>query len=181
MSRSLRSLSLFALAVATACAGENPTGPESTASLLANNAAAPVITRVAGGTCNTTITVVAPFPDFTPGAFQPILNLDILGVCNLRHLGLTTGVTTQTVNLLTGQFDNFTTYTAANGDVVVGVVDGHTVFNNGVDVIFEGVETYVSGTGRFAGVSGSSDVKGTAHLTGLTGVGEFTTEGSITF
>ena len=87
----------------------------------------------------------------------------------------------QTVNLVTGVAQNFTTYTAANGDQLHTRWDGQVISPPGPVAVFVGPETYLGGTGRFAHASGSSWLEGTATLTGLTGTGAYTTEGSISY
>jgi hypothetical protein len=155
----------------------NPTPPDSLSPAYVKNAAAPLIMRPAGGTCFTEVTVVAPFP----GESQPVLNLRIVGTCTLKQLGRTTLVTTQTVDFSTGIILNSTSYTAANGDVLNSTFVGTVRTPPGSDAVFDGTETYVSGTGRFANVSGSSLLEGSARVDGLTGSGQFTSAGTITF
>lgn len=175
MSRVIQVLALLALSASTAaCAADNPTSPDSVVALNSLNAP---VTRPAGGTCLPQVTVVAPFP----GPTQPILNLSIEGVCTLRHLGLTTMQITETVDFSTGIILNATAYTAANGDVLNSTFVGTLLSPPGPDAVFEGTETYVGGTGRFVNVSGSSFLEGTAHLVGLTGTGQYTTIGTITY
>lgn len=177
MSRNIKPLLLFALAFLAACAGEDPAGPMAASDIRTSRFAPVPMARPAGGTCNPEITVVAPFP----GPDQPVLSLHIVGSCTLLHLGLTTMDIIETVDFSTGVINNSTIYTAANGDVVNSLFVGTVLTPPGPDAAFEGTETYVSGTGRFVGVSGSSFLEGTAHLTGLTGIGEYTTRGTITF
>ncbi|MEO7502328.1 MAG: hypothetical protein ABIW94_06795 [Gemmatimonadaceae bacterium] len=81
----------------------------------------------------------------------------------------------QTVNVLTGELNNTTTYTAANGDQLTTTFAGTDPL--GGDIEFTGLETYTGGTGRFANATGESFLQGSA--TGATG--EFTSKGSITF
>ena len=181
MSRDFKVLSVAALVLAAGCSTESIVDPASVGTLRVNSSVV-AGTRSAGGTCTTEVTVVAPYPDMTYPTFpQPILHLTISGVCNLRHLGRSTMQATQTVNLLTNAIVNSGTYTAANGDELVSQFVGVTTYNDGVNAVFNGVETYLSGTGRFHGVSGSTQLKGYAHLTGLTGTGKFTTTGTITY
>ncbi len=175
MSGNTKTLALSALVFLVACSAENPAGPVPIQSLLASKSAP--VARPAGGSCNPEVTVVAPFP----GPDQPVLSLSIVGLCQLKHLGRTSMVITETVDFSTGVIINATTYTAANGDKVNSTFLGTVLSPPGPDAVFEGTETYVSGTGRFAGVSGSSFLEGTAHLNGLTGTGHYTTKGTITF
>ncbi|MEO7683169.1 MAG: hypothetical protein ABIU86_04470 [Gemmatimonadaceae bacterium] len=103
------------------------------------------------------------------------MTLDIRGVCKLKHLGHSSMAAIQTVNVLTGELNNTTTYTAANGDQLTTTFAGTDPL--GGDIEFTGLETYTGGTGRFANATGESFLQGSA--TGATG--EFTSKGSITF
>ncbi|MEO6525861.1 MAG: hypothetical protein ABIP93_04495 [Gemmatimonadaceae bacterium] len=173
-SRARRPLLVSTIALLSACAGDSPTMPSSSlssASLAANRSAGALATRAMGGTCTTTL--VADFS--VPG----VLRLQIAGECRLEHLGRTTMTAVQTVSLVDGSAQNFTTYTAANGDELYTRWDGQVISPPGPEAVFVGTETYVGGTGRFAGASGSSWLEGTATLIGLTG--EYTTKGSITY
>ncbi|MEO5826864.1 MAG: hypothetical protein ABIR59_13320 [Gemmatimonadales bacterium] len=166
-----RLLLISALVLTGACAADLPVAPETSSSILASQvAAAP--SRPAGGSCTTTVSVDISVPPLT---------IDISGVCNLKHLGRTTMTARQTVDITNGQFTNTTTYRAANGDLLLTTFSGQTTSPPGADVTFVGVETYVGGTGRFAGATGSSEASGSATLAGLTGTGEYTTHGSISF
>lgn len=172
MYRSLKPFSLFAFALTAACTNEHPAGPQFDGSIRANNATATAVSRTAGGRCTTDVQVVPPFVVIPT---QPILNLAMTGVCTLRHLGHTTMVITQTVNVFTVEIINTTTYTAANGDQVTTLFEGTGVL--GPITTFQGTETYLSGTGRFAAVSGSSYLEGTSSG----GRGEYTTTGTIKY
>ena len=173
MSHSFRPLFLSALALSAACAGESPTGPAIGPSIVANHSAGADAARPAGGKCSTS---------FTPISFEfPFSTIDITGECNLKHLGRTTLHAIQIINVVTGDFTNSTTYTAANGDVLNATIVGTS--SPPPDVVFQGTETYVGGTGRFEGATGSSEFEGTATvdlITG-TGTGEFTSKGTITY
>ena len=144
-----------------------------------NHLAGSPVTRAAGGTCALTADAVAPLP-FTPPLFEPIIHLQIAGVCNLQHMGRTTVVATEEIDLVTGVVTNTATWTAANGDQIVSQFTGQGV-TDGVDATFAGVITYVSGTGRFQGVSGTLDLAGSSHFDGLAAVGEYRMNGSITY
>ena len=170
MSRNTTPLLLPLLALSLGCAGEVATGPDAGSALLDNQSAP--ITRPAGGSCTTTVTVVTT---------EPPLTLAIEGVCQLQHLGRTTMVTEERVDLTTGLATNDTRYTAANGDVLLTRFEGHITAANGPDVAFEGTETYLGGTGRFSDATGVSALVGSAVLPGLTGTGAYTTTGTISF
>jgi len=189
MFRHNRLLSALVFAsLSAACSSETTTAPDpeigfpdppahdSLPTSFGKNAVAP-ITRPAGGTCIPEVTVVAPFP----GEGQPVLNLSIAGVCTLKQLGRTTFVITETVDFSTGIILNSTAYTAANGDVLNSTFVGTIRTPPGPDAVFDGTETYIGGTGRFTNVSGSSFLEGSAHVDGLSGRGQYTTVGTITF
>lgn len=177
--RNLAASAIIAAFTLTGCSDghENPAGPFSDLSVSAGKGAGQTVSRPAGGNCETTVQVVAPFP----GPTNPILNLEIGGVCTLKHLGRSTLFAIQTVDLRTGVIFNTGTYTAANGDRIVAEFNGSDDPSDAV-IAFTGTETYLSGTGRFVNVSGSSLLEGTASFTGpSTLAGEFTTSGTITY
>lgn len=159
-----------ALVLAAACAGDGPTGPTTEITTSQASAASPF--RPAGGTCATR---------FAVDVSSPPLSLTITGTCQLKHLGRATLIATQSVDLSTGHIANTTTYTAANGDILISTFDGQVISPPGPDVVFTGTESYQGGTGRFAGATGTSQLTGTATLAGLTGAGQYTTSGSISY
>ena len=173
MSHNFRPLFLSALAFSAACAGESPTGPAIAPSILASHSAGADKARPAGGKCTTS---------FTPISFEfPFSTIDVTGVCNLKHLGRTTAHAIQVINVVTGDFTNSTTYTAANGDLLNATIVGTS--SPPPDVVFQGTETYVGGTGRFEGATGSSEFEGTATVDPVNGAGtaEFASKGTITY
>ena len=169
MSRTRNTLVLTLLALATACAADGPTGPPLFADKAANAVAAPP----AGGRCVTAFNVV--------GGDATSFTLAITAVCNLKHLGRTTLVASETVSLIDGALVNSSTYTAANGDKLTSTFAGQVTSPPGPDVVFIGTETYTGGTGRFHGASGSSAIDGTATLSGTSGTGQYTTNGVIKY
>ena len=160
---------LVTLPVLAACTQKGPTAPDATAGVLADGAE---LTSTAGrhvrpihGRCDTTITPLAPLP----GDPENLLRLHIDYVCHLSHLGRTTASNEQTVTITgptTGISENRTTYTAANGDRLFSTWSGTATFSGpgGTDVAFSGPETYIDGTGRFDGATGSSFISGTGSL-----------------
>jgi hypothetical protein len=158
MSRICNSLVLAAFAFTAGCASDDQSAP---------------VERVAGGHCITAVTVT--------GGDATSITLGITGTCDLAQLGHTTMAATQTVSTVNGSIVNSTTYTAANGDKLESGFVGQTTSAPGADVVFTGTETYKSGTGRFAGVSGSSALNGTAVLVGASGTGQYTTTGKFTY
>ena len=131
-------------------------------------------TRPMEGSC---ITEFA-FSATTPGL------VDLVGKCNLRHLGLTTLIATE---FIIPQPDDslkivtMGTYTAANGDELFSSFDGPVKFIPG-GAEFSGTETFLGGTGRFANASGSVANNGGAQFTSpAAGVGWFNFEGKIKY
>ena len=75
-------------------------------------------------------------------------------------------------------------FVAANGDRINSSFTGTGVTNLAdFSASFEGTETFVGGTGRFAGASGTAQVEGTAVLDPATGTGkgQFIITGTITY
>ena len=163
-----------------ACSELPPTAP--TAPALANTsasttavAASPI--RPFGGRCDTFITILQPLAGDPPN----LLRLHIEYLCQLQHLGRTTAIAEQIVTFTgptTAIASNTTTYTAANGDQLFASWTGTSV-NDGPLVTFSGPELYTGGTGRFAGVSGSSSISGSASF--VTNIGQFTSAGTVSY
>jgi hypothetical protein len=162
---------LSALALSMACTGEGPTGPAQTAFKIATSA---VATRPAGGHCDAVISNFAiNFPTIT---------FDLDGVCQLQHLGRSALSASETVVLVGPSFSSGVitrtgSYTAANGDVLNFTFSGTSTLS-ATGVVFSGTETYLGGTGRFAGVSGSTAQQGT---TDGVAAGQYTLNGSIIY
>ena len=166
------------LTLTIGCTGrDGPTALVATPTPSASSAENRQVTRPAGGRCTTDITVVPTRPGY-------VLSLDMTGVCQLAHLGRTTMVIEQDF-AADGSIVNSTTHTAANGDLLLSTLysaPGEST-SDGINAVFAGTETYVGGTGRFAHVSGSSRVQGTAVVNVATGAftGAYTTHGTITY
>ncbi len=156
-----------AAAVLLGCAAEVPTEPSWKITGLHGSP----VSRPAGGRCQTT------FESLDPQRISITLN------CNLRHLGLTSGEATQTMTFTgptTMDLINSTTYTAANGDELYAEFIGTGALDPvALRVTFEGTETYLGGTGRFEGATGSSALAGSASL--ISSSGFYQTAGSITY
>ena len=175
MTRIPKLMLLGTLALSQACAGENPSAPPLVSARSASSANQQV-TRPAGGSCTYSIHSVV---------FQPtVLLLDMTALCNLQHLGRATAVVHQEC-YNNGSCANWVTYTAANGDLLHSTWysapgQGSTV---GLHTVFSGTETFVGGTGRFAGASGSTSGSGTADYDpGMgSGTGQGSSYGTITF
>jgi hypothetical protein len=123
----------------------------------------------------------------TEFAFSPTIPglVDLVGTCNLRHLGLTSVVATEIVIPQPDGTLSITTsgkYTAANGDELFSSFVGVGTFASPFEVNFSGTETFIGGTGRFASASGSVANNGGAQFTSpAAGVGWFNFEGRISY
>jgi hypothetical protein len=134
--------------------------------------------RPYGGSCDAAVTVLTP-----PGVFPQELSIDL--ACKLKHLGNTTGLILQTVtptamsgSTVFANIENVTTYAAANGDMLESTQVGTATIDLVTGAVhFTLAETFTAGTGRFAEVSGSSDVEGDASI--FTNLGFFTISGAI--
>lgn len=175
MSHHLQPLFLSTLILVSACSGESATGPAAL-SVSRDNSANVAVTRPAGGKCTVNGQFIAP-------AAGTVATFHATGSCELKHLGRT-AIVIDEYFYGDGSVTNATVHTAANGDRLLSTwysPPGSTV-TDGTNASFSGTETYNSGTGRFANVSGSSFVEGTATV-GPTGAftGQYTSNGSITF
>ena len=73
-------------------------------------------------------------------------------------------------------------YLARNGDKLYATLVGQVTSPPGANVSFVGTETFTGGTGRFAGVSGSSEFTGTAVLDEVGGgTGRYSSLGTIRY
>lgn len=155
------------------CAAEAPTEPSLQVTSLHDSP----VSRPAGGGCGSTF-------EFLPPAEGQPANVQVVRIilnCNLRHLGLTSGVAIQTITFTgptTNLISSTTVYTAANGDELHAAFSGAGTLTY-PSVTFGGTETYVGGTGRFEGATGSSTLEGSASLASLSGL--YQTAGSLTF
>jgi hypothetical protein len=167
------------LAVLGCSSAERTTDPS-----LAQGENAP-ITRPLTGRCETDVTIVSIGADG---------RLDLLDeyTCEMSHLGRTHNTVVQSVipsgpptgGLLPGIVTNTGAFVGANGDRVNSSFTGTGVTNLvNFTATFEGTETFVGGTGRFADASGTAHIQGTAVLdpTTGTGKGQFTIVGTITY
>lgn len=136
------------------------------------------------GSCDTAIT-----PLTAPEEIPIVLAVDV--VCRLSHLGLTVGGTDRQVVVPVGPPDaegvlpirisiERITYTAANGDELWSTFAGP----GELDLVtgtarFDGVETFVGGTGRFAGATGQARTLGEGSL--ATNTGRIATSGTLRY
>lgn len=176
VSHHFRPLLVSALILSSACAGESATGPAAL-SVSASKSANVAVTRPAGGKCTVNGQFTLVPDDGTVATFHAT------GSCNLKHLGRT-AIVIDEYFFEDGSITNSTDYTAANGDVLNSTWYSAPDENSFLDgnAVFAGDETYIGGTGRFDGATGSSFVQGTATV-GRTGAftGQYTSNGSITF
>ena len=144
------------------------------------------VPRPLKGQCDTEVTILSIGPDGR-------LDLSIEYTCRISHLGLTHNTVVQSVipagpptgTLLPVLVNNTGAYVAANGDRLDSSFTGTGVTNLAdFTAVFEGTETFLGGTGRFANASGTAHIQGTAALDPATGTGtaHFTlSEGTITY
>jgi hypothetical protein len=136
--------------------------------------------RPYGGSCEAVVTVLTD-----PGVFPQELSIRL--DCKLKHLGRTSGLILQTVTptALSGStvfanIENFTVYTAANGDTLESTQAGTGTIDLATGAVhFVLTETFTGGTGRFANASGSSDLEGDASI--FTNIGFYTVVGQIQY
>jgi hypothetical protein len=165
-----------------ACSEASPTAPSATAALVTSSSATASKTdgpveRPYGGTCDTIVTTT-PVDPLT-------LRQRIQYTCRLQHLGRTTAINEQIVNLTapgatTGTLSNRTVYTAANGDQLFADFSGVVEFNFAANAVtFSGTETFSGGTGRFTDASGEAFLSGSGNL--QPGVARFSVSGLLAY
>jgi hypothetical protein len=165
---------VLACAFGLACTDAPPTSPgaDQAAGGVAGPSFAATPERPFGGTCTFASTLLPPEPGQPPN----VVRFHQDEVCHLRHLGLTTASTTETVTFTeTGLvFVTTITYTAANGDQLFTTESGTATppDQNGL-IHFSGTQTVTGGTGRFADASGSFSEVGTVNPATATGEVEF--------
>jgi hypothetical protein len=125
------------------------------------------------GTCSTTFTAETPFV------------FDIVGTCQLTHLGRAEYHATQTISPNSdGSFAIAVTgyYVAADGDRLDSSIVGTASSSGGPSVAYTTTETFDGGTGRFADATGTVVDVGVATFTSATtGTSAYTTSGSISY
>ena len=135
------------------------------------------------GVCETAITLLS-----TPGVFPVILAIDVS--CQLSHLGMTVGGTDREVIVPAGPPDGSVlpiyisieriTYVAANGDELWSMFAGPGAIDFATGIAtFDGVETYVGGTGRYANATGQSRTAGQGSL--VDNMGRLAISGDISY
>jgi hypothetical protein len=154
------------------------------------------VDRPIQGDCTTTFTFIEPSAAGQCAVFQqvPSAFIAISGECVVSHLGRTELSAVQQLMfqldangqpvIIEGQpvvteLRNCSTLTAANGEGLVHTTIGEVVPAGPAQVEFSGPITFVGGTGRFAGASGSATFSGTASL--ATSTGAFSFEGTVVY
>lgn len=96
------------------------------------------------------------------------LEVVISGTGRATQLGAYTYTANECFDPLSGNFTGTPTLTAANGDTIVGTYAGQVFATPDPDVItYEEELAITSGTGRFAGATGTLHVSGVANLATL--------------
>ena len=184
----------------TACADRSPVAPTYNVALLKSGpvrSSSNSVERPIKGDCTTTITFIDPGSAGQCAVFQqvPSAFIAIGGRCEIAHLGR---VELNAVQQLVFQLDatgqpvivggqpvvnqlrNCATLTAANGDELDHTTIGDVMPGAGpAEVAFSGTMTFVGGTGRFSGATGSAEFVGTASL--ATNTGAFSFEGTVVY
>lgn len=158
------------------CTSGEPTAPSGPAQFLTARAAGAVVERPWKGRCEVE-TSITEFGSTGPTKFHQV------GICQLAHLGRTTVVTDERFLPETGNYGVTSTYTAANGDELhtTGIVSTSPIAPDGTLTV-RGTYTAVSGTGRFAGATGTAVFDETAYLTNRgTAAGAYTLEGRLVY
>ena len=175
----------FAAALALAACAESPVlepsaeGPATPAvSAARGRAASP--SRPAGGTCTLTARPVVLAP--LPGQPANVTRRQTEYVCQLRHLGRTTVISTEagTAGPSGSAVAGTTIYTAANGDQLFTTFSGTATFPNPSGIVaFSGAETVTGGTGRFAGASGAFTRATRVNV--ILGTGQYEITGTLSY
>lgn len=158
MRTSLASITLLVSALA-ACSDGAPTSPASAVAASQRTVASQVsgTARPFEGSCTTTFNT-PPFP------LPPVLHQIDVGSCLLTHLGLTDFYGEQDINLAAGTQSGWRRLTAANGDELYFTHSGKSTPAGPGQVKFTATLTFVGGTGRFAGATGTAIGTGGANL-----------------
>ena len=124
------------------------------------------------GTCRLTF-------DAPPLPVPPVITQTDVGECEWSHLGHTTVIGVQSLNLGAGTQAGQRTFTAANGDRLEMTHVGTSEPAGPGLVRFQSTATIVGGTGRFAHATGQVQNRGLANLVTRSTVAE--SEGTITY
>ena len=157
---------LLALPI-VACSGRGPTAPDAVStdhSVAASSVASvtakdqgqvPFNARLSGTSVLTFLSPTEVLENFS-------------GIGTATHLGSFTAEQQHTINLLTTEvLEGTFTFTAANGDTVLGTYNGlGTPLTPGL-IQFEGSFTIIGGTGRFSEATGEGDMSGLIDASGF--------------
>jgi len=86
------------------------------------------------------------------------------GTCQATHLGRATLVSDKIINVVAGTQTVEATFTAANGDELVGTGTGTSQLVGPGRVAFTATIAFTDGTGRFADATGQATLTGEADL-----------------
>lgn len=154
-----------ALALALAACGDDPvpvaagtpSGAESSARASVDPAQASDAERPLSGPCETTLDPAIPV---APGVIRQVDR----GTCTLSHLGRADFLSDKTIQLMAGTQTTVATFTAANGDVLRATGAGTNALVGPGRGRFTATLTFVGGTGRFAGATGTATAEGETDL-----------------
>ena len=152
------------------------TGPTDVTRLL--SAANPAVQLRAGQSLPFSGSCVMTF-DAPPFPIPPIITQTDVGECKLSHLGHSTVVSVQSINLASGTQTGRRTYTAANGDQLHMTHVGTSGPAGPGLVRFQATATIIGGTGRFTGATGEVRGQGVANLVTRTTI--VSMEGTISY
>jgi len=113
--------------------------------------------RPLSGRCETTLDPAIPLG---PGVIRQVDR----GTCTLSHLGRADFLSDKTIQLMAGTQTTLATFTAANGDVLQATGAGTNTLSGPSRARFTATLTFVGGTGRFAGATGSATAEGETDL-----------------
>jgi hypothetical protein len=151
---------ILVLPALAGCSSDAVTSPRSaplgnSATMAANQA---ILPRPMSGECYLTTLATVPYPA------PPVFRQDVVGTCELTHLGHVTVHFVQVVNFATRTQQSLElTYTAANGDVLRAASAG-TSLPTARGVTFSAAITFLGGTGRFTNATGQARAEGAANL-----------------
>ena len=158
------------LLLALAACGDGPTpvvvvAPEravaTTAGAQVESSQAADAERPFSGRCETTLDPAIPLG---PGVIRQVDR----GTCTLAHLGRADFLSDKTIQLMAGTQTTIATFTAANGDVLRATGAGTFRLVGPGRGRFTATLTFVGGTGRFAGATGSAAAEGETDLVART-------------
>jgi hypothetical protein len=175
----MRSIIACAILASTlvGCGAERVAAPDATTgSMVGLSSAAPLSAKLSGvplsGSC---VLTFGPPPFPVPPSFS---QTDV-GECLLSHLGQSTVIGVQTINIAAGTQSGQRSFTAANGDVLEVQHVGTSASAGPGLVRFQSTATITGGTGRFTNATGQLRGTGIANLVTRTTTATF--EGTINY